>query len=73
MKNLHKYTIFLVIAFFVIINSVFILDQRQSAIILQFGEEKRTIKEHGLQFKIPFIQNVVIFEKRILDLAIDEQ
>jgi len=73
MKNLHKYTIFLVIAFFVIINSVFILDQRQSAIILQFGEEKRTIKEPGLQFKIPFIQNVVIFEKRILDLAIDEQ
>lgn len=73
MKNLHKYTIFLVITLFVIINSVFILDQRQSAIILQFGEEKRTIKEPGLQFKIPFIQNVVIFEKRILDLAIDEQ
>lgn len=51
MKNLHKYTIFLVIAFFVIINSVFILDQRQSAIILQFGEEKRTIKEPGLHLK----------------------
>jgi len=73
MKNLHKYTIFLAITFFVIINSVFILDQRQSAIILQFGEEKRTIQEPGLQFKIPFIQNIVIFEKRILDLAIDEQ
>ncbi|MFT5795302.1 MAG: membrane protease subunit HflC [Ulvibacter sp.] len=73
MKNLHKYAIFLVITFFVIINSTFILDQRQSAIILQFGEEKRTIKESGLQFKVPFIQNVVIFEKRILDLAIDEQ
>ncbi|MFT4717950.1 MAG: membrane protease subunit HflC, partial [Rickettsiales bacterium] len=73
MKNLHKYAIFLVITFFVIINSTFILDQRQSAIVLQFGEEKRTIKESGLQFKVPFIQNVVIFEKRILDLAIDEQ
>jgi membrane protease subunit HflC len=73
MKNLHKYTIFLIIIFFIIINSVFILDKRQSAIILQFGEAKRTIKEPGLQFKVPFIQNVVIFEKRILDLAIDEQ
>jgi membrane protease subunit HflC len=73
MKNLHKYTIFLLIGFFILINSIFILDQRQSAIILQFGEEKRTIKEPGLQFKIPFIQNIVIFDKRILDLAIDEQ
>ena len=68
MKNLHKYTIFLVITLFVIINSVFILDQRQSAIILQFGEEKRTIKEPGLQFKIPFIQNVVFLDTRILNL-----
>jgi membrane protease subunit HflC len=73
MKKLHKYTIFLLIGFFILINSIFILDQRQSAIILQFGEEKRTIKEPGLQFKIPFIQNIVIFDKRILDLAIDEQ
>lgn len=73
MKNLHKYTIFFLIGFFILINSIFILDQRKSAIVLQFGEEKRTIKEPGLQFKIPFIQNIVIFDKRILDLAIDEQ
>ena len=73
MTKLHKYILFILIAFFVIINSVFILDQRQSAVILQFGENKRTISEPGLQFKVPFIQNVVFFDKRILDLPIEER
>lgn len=46
--------------------SIFTVDQRQSAIILQFGEVKQIITEPGLTFKWPLIQNVKIFDRRIL-------
>lgn len=49
-------------------NAVFTVHQTQQAIVLQFGEPKRVIKEPGLAFKIPLIQNVLLYEKRILDL-----
>jgi len=42
------------------------VDQRQSAIVLQFGEVKRVVNEPGLHFKIPLIQNVRYFDMRIL-------
>ena len=48
--------------------AVFTVDQREQVIVLQFGEPTRVIREPGLNFKIPFIQNVVRFDKRILDL-----
>jgi membrane protease subunit HflC len=47
--------------------SLFVVPQTQQAIVLQFGEIKRVVKEPGLNLKIPFIQNVVFFDKRILD------
>lgn len=46
--------------------TIFTVDQRQSAIILQFGEVKQIITEPGLTFKWPLIQNVRIFDRRIL-------
>lgn len=46
--------------------TIFTVDQRQSAIILQFGEVKNVITEPGLTFKWPLIQNVRIFDRRIL-------
>jgi modulator of FtsH protease HflC len=46
--------------------SIFTVDQRQAAIILQFGEVKQIISEPGLTFKWPLIQNVRIFDRRIL-------
>ena len=46
--------------------SLFIVDEREQLIILQFGEPVRTITEPGLSFKIPFIQNLTYFDKRIL-------
>ncbi len=46
--------------------TIFTVDQRQSAIILQFGEVKQVITEPGLTFKWPLIQNVRIFDRRIL-------
>lgn len=53
---------------FIALNSVFIVHQTEQAIVLQFGDPKREIKEPGLGFKTPFVQNVVYLEKRILDL-----
>lgn len=48
--------------------TVFTVDQRQFAIIFQLGEVKEVITEPGLAFKWPMIQNVRIFDKRILTL-----
>ena len=52
------------VAFF----SIFIVKEVNQAIVLQFGDPKRIISKPGLNFKIPFIQNVVFLDKRILNL-----
>ncbi|MBE2239009.1 MAG: protease modulator HflC [Caldilineaceae bacterium] len=46
--------------------SLFTVDETEQAIILQFGDPIATIQEPGLAFKIPFIQNVITFDKRVL-------
>ena len=48
--------------------SLFTVNQTQQALVLQFGEPKRTIQEPGLAFKLPFIQDVTHYEKRVLSL-----
>ena len=48
--------------------SVFIVKEINQAIVLQFGDPKRIILKPGINFKIPFIQNVVFLDKRILNL-----
>ena len=53
-----------VVAFF----SIFVVKEINQAIVLQFGDPKRIILKPGLNFKIPFIQNVVFLDKRILNL-----
>jgi len=53
-----------VVAFF----SIFIVKEVNQAIVLQFGDPKRIILKPGINFKIPFIQNVVYLDKRILNL-----
>ncbi len=50
------------------LSSVFVVQQTQQALVLQFGEPKRVIQDPGLQFKIPFLQEVVFLDKRILTL-----
>lgn len=45
----------------------FVVDVTQTAIVIQLGKPVRTITEPGLRLKIPFIQNVVYFDKRLLD------
>lgn len=57
----------LVVAFLIYL-SVFIVNPTQQALVLQFGEVTSSVREPGVQFKIPLIQNVVFLDKRILDL-----
>jgi len=52
--------------------SMFTVDQRQYALVFQLGEVKRVITEPGLNFKIPMIQNVRYFDRRILTLDNNE-
>jgi membrane protease subunit HflC len=54
-------------------DSLFIINQMEQAIVLQFGEPIREIKNPGLKIKIPFIQNVVIYDNRLLNLDPPEQ
>ena len=48
--------------------SLFVVKEINQAIVLQFGDPKKVIVEPGLQVKIPFIQNVVFLDRRILNL-----
>ena len=53
---------------FAIYLSLFTVKEINQAIVLQFGDPKKIISQPGLQFKIPFIQNVVFIDRRILSL-----
>ncbi len=57
-----------VVILFVLVNSLYIVRQTEQAIVLQFGEPVRVVKEPGLKVKIPFIQNVVFYDNRLLNL-----
>jgi len=48
--------------------SAFSVTPTHQALVLQFGEAKRVITEPGLNFKVPFIQNVIYIDKRVLDV-----
>jgi len=54
------------IVIFVVSLSLFTVDQTQQAIVIQLGKPLEGIYGPGLHFKVPFIQQVMTFEKRIL-------
>ncbi len=49
-------------------SALFTVSETEQAIVMQFGNPKNTITEPGLHIKVPFIQNVKYFDRRILDL-----
>src|SRR6056300_21967 len=53
---------------FIVYSTFFIVSEVQQAIVLQFGDPKRIVQKAGLHAKIPFIQNVVFLDTRILNL-----
>ncbi len=72
-KSTKKILIITTLALIIFQSSFFTVDQRQQVLILQFGEPIRAIDTPGIKFKMPFIQNAIFFEKRIIDLALPEQ
>lgn len=70
MSDKIKIAIVVVVAaiVFVLANSLYIVKQTEQAIVLQFGEPVRVVKEAGLRAKIPFIQKVVFYDNRLLNL-----
>lgn len=61
----------LVVILVLALSSVFIVDERNKALVLQFGRVVAIKEQPGLSFKVPFIQNVVYYEDRILSSVID--
>jgi len=61
----------LVVILVLALSSIFIVDERNKALVLQFGRVVAIKEEPGLSFKVPFIQNVVYYEDRILSSVID--
>jgi len=69
--KLTRNLILIIIAFAVfltVLGSMFVVSQTQQALVLQFGDPKRIITEPGLKFKIPFINDVVLYDTRVLNL-----
>lgn len=67
MKN-KGILIILIIVIILLLNSFYVVDEKIQAIITQFGEPVgEPVKEAGLHVKVPFIQKVHFFEKRMLE------
>ncbi len=58
----------IVVLLIVGLSSIFIVDERKQALVLQFGQVRQVKTEPGLGFKLPFIQDVIYYEGRILPL-----
>jgi modulator of FtsH protease HflC len=63
----------LVVILFLVSNTFFAVQQTQHALVLRFGDVRRTISQPGLYVKMPLIENVVTLDKRILDLDVASQ
>ena len=56
------------VAVVLLLSSAFTVRQTEQALVLQFGNPVRVERDPGLKFKVPFIQNVEYYDRRILDL-----
>ncbi len=69
-----KLRTFLILGILVMVSGIvasraaFTVNRTNQAIVLQSGEPKRVITQPGLHWKLPFIQNVLFYEKRVLNL-----
>lgn len=57
----------LVLGAFAALNSLFIVTQVEQGLVLEFGRAVDVKKDPGLHFKLPFVQNVIIFDNRLID------
>ena len=59
--------VIILIALFGLNQAFFVVNQTKQAIVLQLGKPVRVLRNPGLYMKIPFVQNVITFEKRLLE------
>ncbi|MFN4115965.1 MAG: protease modulator HflC, partial [Inhella sp.] len=66
MNRIFAFVLSGLLAFFVLSSTLFIVDQRQFAVIYALGEIKEVVTEPGLKFKLPPpFQNVVFMDRRV--------
>jgi modulator of FtsH protease HflC len=74
MRALLAFLVILIgLAAFAVYSSAFIVHQNEQALVLRFGEPKRLVRDPGLNWKYPIVDNVQIYDKRILDLDTQPQ
>jgi len=71
-RNVISLVVATLFALILLLGSVYTVDQRQSAIVFQLGEVVSTVEEPGLHFKLPLVQNVRFYDRRILTLDAPE-
>ena len=71
MRSLYFISVALIAIFVVITSSLFIVDERNKALVLQFGRVVAVKEDPGLAFKLPLIQEVVYYDDRILSIDVD--
>ena len=57
-----------IVALLLLSGSLFTVHQTHQALVLQFGEPKRVVKDPGLHVKLPMVQDVFYYDSRVLDL-----
>jgi len=67
-KSFSILTIFFIAALILLDQSAFIVHQTRQVLVLQFGNPVEKYTEPGLKFKIPFIQQIKSFDKRVLEV-----
>ena len=71
MRGLYFISVALIAIIVVIMSSIFIVDERNKALVLQFGRVVAVKEDPGLAFKLPLIQEVVYYDDRILSRDVD--
>lgn len=72
MKKITYLLPIVVVALVTGLSSLFIVDEREKALVLQFGQIKAVKEDPGLSYKLPFIQDVVKYDSRILSIDTEE-
>lgn len=67
-KNHSAILVFVIVLGFLLAQSAFIVPETEQVLVLQFGDPVAKYTTPGLKFKIPFVQDVMVFDKRVLDV-----
>lgn len=63
----------IIIAIIFLANMLFVVEQTEQAVIFQFGQPVKVVKEPGLNVKMPFIQNVLHFDSRLQEINTEDK